>query len=148
VQNAANSWHVTLPGDLSSGKVAVAADGLSFGFGVAGAASSAVSLNGAHATYRGAFNDATVAYEAESEQVKESIVLSSAAAPSSYSFPLEVPEGWTPRLISGNVDFFDAAGDRSKVAISAPEVTDASDPVGGPLGPLATSLDHSASGWC
>ncbi|HEU5110217.1 MAG TPA: DNRLRE domain-containing protein, partial [Micromonosporaceae bacterium] len=86
-------------------------DGVSVGFAVDGAAPAGGLVKGATVTYPGVRAQADLRLTATDVGVKEEIVLRSAAAPSSWLFPL-VLQGVKPALeeASGSVVFTDGAG--------------------------------------
>lgn len=84
----------------------------SVGFALAGATSSQVRVSGSVATYPKVFPGVDLVEEATPTGVKESLVLSSAAAGSTWTFPLSLA-GLSARLAvdgSGAVEFVDATG--------------------------------------
>jgi hypothetical protein len=81
-------------------------DGVSLGFGLAGAAAVPVTVEGDAAVYRGVRPDADLELSATTFGLKESIVLWSAKAPTSWLFPLRslgaTPSGTRRRVRCGS----------------------------------------------
>jgi RHS repeat-associated protein len=147
VQNQANSWKVRLPGQLGSGVVSVTEGGETVGFDAKGASASKLTVSGADGTYANAYPGADLHYSARSDLIKESIVLRSASAPSSYTFPLHLPAGITPKVLAGGVVFERADGSRLPVGIAAPTVTDASKGFQDPFAHVSMDLKQVGSSW-
>jgi RHS repeat-associated protein len=146
VQNQANAWHVHLPGRLGKSRVSFSVDGATVGFSLANAADVPIDTSGSTASYKHAFTDADVEYQAASNDVKERIVLSSASAPSSYTFPLDLPSGWTARMQNGAVVFFDASGKRTEIAIAPATVADSSSGFQDPFAHVTMHLAKMSDG--
>jgi hypothetical protein len=146
VENAANGWHVQLPGS-AAGTVGLS-DGAQRGggFSLPGAAAAAISTDGPSATYRGVFADTSVSYEAAAGSVKERIVLASASAPSTFRFALDLPAGWSARLASGTAELLRPDGSLSDFRIAAPTVTDAAPGFQNPFAHVRTSISRDGSG--
>ena len=92
-------------------------------FGLDGASAVAGTVNGSAITYPGVRPHVDLKLEAKPGGVKETLVLGSAAAPTSYVFPLRL-NGLTPHLDNGQVVLTDAAG-ATKAVIPAGDMVDA-----------------------
>jgi hypothetical protein len=79
--------------------------------GLSGAAAVPAVVSGQSARYAGILPGVDLTLTATAGGVKDDLVLGSAAAPTSYTYPLRLA-GVTPRYVagSGNVEFVDAAG--------------------------------------
>lgn len=84
-RNTANDTAVDLPATLAAGPVRVARDGASIDLSLVGAAGVA-HVDGASVRYADALPQTDVRYDVLDQAVKESIVLKSAAAPSTFAF--------------------------------------------------------------
>ncbi|WP_344615052.1 LamG-like jellyroll fold domain-containing protein [Dactylosporangium salmoneum] len=79
-------------------------------YALAGAASVKPEVNGDTATYAGVMPGVDLRFESRATGVKESLVLHSADAPTSYTFPLKL-QGLTPQLrADGSVALSDSGG--------------------------------------
>jgi hypothetical protein len=107
-------------------------DGVSLGFGVTNAAAVPVVAQGDAAVYRGLRPNADLELSATTFGLKESIVLRSAAAPTSWLFPLRTL-GATPTwdAASGSVRFVDRRGNTAAVIPPGFMVDSSFDPVTG-----------------
>ncbi|WP_326954014.1 LamG-like jellyroll fold domain-containing protein [Amycolatopsis sp. NBC_01286] len=109
---AANSRAVDFAGNAADPALAALAvdGGHSLTYGLQGAAPVAPRVDGRSATYPGVLRDTDLALEPTATGVKESVVLRSAAAPSTWVFPLSL-NGLTPRAeADGSVSLVDGAG--------------------------------------
>jgi hypothetical protein len=82
----------------------------SVSFGISGAAAAAGAASGSSVSYPGVRPDSTVSFTAGTGLVKESIVLSSPSAPSTWLFPLEMKGLKAEMGPGGLVEFADSAG--------------------------------------
>ncbi|MFC1434545.1 LamG-like jellyroll fold domain-containing protein [Streptacidiphilus sp. N1-3] len=112
----------------------------SVGWSLTGAAPVAPVVSGATATYRSALPDTDLVLETSTTGVKESLLLKSAAAADSWTFPLAL-EGMTPALTAdGSIDLRDAAGKTRAVIPPAYAYDSRIDPVSGE--PATTHAVH------
>jgi hypothetical protein len=88
---------------------APAASAPSVSYGLQGATAVPPTVSGSTATYRGALPDTDLQMSAVASGLRETLVLHSRAAPSTWVFPLRL-HGLTPRLVSGSVELLNAAG--------------------------------------
>ncbi len=84
--------------------------GHSVSFGISGADAAAGAASGSSVSYPGVRPDAAVSFTAGTGLVKEAIVLSSSAAPSTWLFPLEMKGLKAEMGPGGLVEFSDSAG--------------------------------------
>jgi RHS repeat-associated protein len=104
LQNAANTYTLSLPESLAE-PVEVREGEDSVSFALAGA-HGAPSGGGVEARYEDALPGVDVAYEAQSDAVKESLVLASPDAGSAFTFKLELSDGLAARENDqGGIDF-------------------------------------------
>ncbi len=106
-------------------------------------ASGAGAAQASTVSYAAALTDTSVQYTYLNEALKESLVLSSAGAPSTFSWDVTVPAGYSLRARSGGVQVLDAAGD-VQFDLVEPSVSDAS----GAAGPTPTmSVTQNGATW-
>jgi RHS repeat-associated protein len=142
-RNKANAYALSLPGQLQSGAVQVSKSGAWISMDLLGA-HGAPAIAGNVADYKGALPGVTDSYAALSSTVKESLVLSNASAPSSFSYLLKASSGLTATTSpSGGIVFRDGAR-KVVFVLAAPFMTDAA---GAESGQVAMSLKTTAAGW-
>lgn len=98
--NRAGPYRVTLP-TLLSGAVGVSAGGLETSYTLDGAAPAAGSASGSTVTYPNALPATTVVYTAIGTGVKESLLLASPAAPTTFSYTVSLGAGLTAATTAG-----------------------------------------------
>jgi RHS repeat-associated protein len=130
--NNTNAVHVDLPASLSS-PVTLTKGNSSIGFSLRGALGSGSASN-ATASYSSVLSATSASYKITGSGVKEDLSLSSAAAPSSFTWSLDLSSGLSARLASGGLTISNTSGDVATIA--APTVTDAA----GTSGPAAWTL--------
>lgn len=109
VTNAANSFHASLPSDISSPVRYDTAQGW-VSFQLAGAHGHG-DTSGSHDSFAGALPGVDVAYAVANDGVKETLTLADSSAPSSFTYALSTSAGLAPRMNrSGGIDFVDEAG--------------------------------------
>ncbi|OZV81609.1 hypothetical protein CA850_10595 [Micromonospora echinospora] len=113
-------------------------EGVEFGFGLAGAAAAKGRVAGDTVTYPEVQPGVDLRLEPAAGGVKETIVLRSAKAPTSYLFPLHL-RGLTARLVDGRILLIDTGG-RERAAIPAGYMLDAGTDTIGPA--LSTGVDY------
>ncbi|HEY0698617.1 MAG TPA: DNRLRE domain-containing protein, partial [Micromonospora sp.] len=112
--------------------------GHALSFGLAGAARSNPRISGDTATYPGAQPGVDVELTAQSDGVKETLVLRSPDAPHRYLFPLRL-KGLTAELVAGRIVLRDGAG-ITRAVIPAGYMVDAAAGSGGPA--LSTAVTY------
>lgn len=144
LQTTAGLFDVKLPERANAGRVRLSRGPEWLSFGLRGASSSAAALSGAKARFENALPATRVEYEAGSESVKESLVLASSSAPSSFTFDVSASAGLTPQINeNGEVVFRDSAGTR-KFTMATPWMRDAA----GELSyDVHYEVDPAADGW-
>lgn len=106
-KNKANGYTVLLPDSLSR-PIRFSVPAGSVDIQLAGAAGR-ISSAGSTASYSDAFTDTAVAYDAEPDSLKETLSLSTALAPTTFSYDLTLPKGWLARQNArGSIDIVDA----------------------------------------
>lgn len=125
LENTAGAVKIELPNRANSGDVRLAYGNLWVAFGMRGASDALPDVKGNRARFAEALSDVDVDYEVGAESVKESIVLASPEASSSYEFAVSASGGLTPELDeNGEVVFRSASGSR-KFTMVAPWMRDA-----------------------
>jgi RHS repeat-associated protein len=144
-RGAATAIDVRLAADAGAPELArLALDGgHAIAFGLAGAAASAGLVEGSTITYPDAWPGVDVRLEVVGAGVKETLVLRSAAVPTSFQFPLRLT-GLRARMAGGQVELVDAGGN-TRAVLPAGSMADAAGGQAGPGG-IAYSLERSASG--
>ncbi len=131
LQNAANSFSVSLPRELGTTPVRAGSGERWVQFSLRGAASQSPAVDGAKATYRGALAGVDVSYSVTNQGLKEELVLASAEAPASYDFSVGMSPGLSAEATpDGGIAFVDSAGTRW-AGFAPPFVHDASYPQSG-----------------
>jgi hypothetical protein len=97
-----------LSDDAALGKIDLGA-GVSFAFGIAGAARAKPQVDGPKATFLGVRQDADVELGPTADGLKEVLVLSSAQAPTSWQYPLTLT-GLTAKIDGRKVNLVDKDG--------------------------------------
>lgn len=135
VENKANRYRVQLPRDLGGAPVRLERGEAWVSLALEGAqAPAATAAN--RATYAGALPGVDVRYSVQADQVKEDLVLRSAAAPSVYTFALRLSPGLRAQANrAGGIDVRDAQG-HLQFALEPPFAYDAA----GRLGPASLRL--------
>jgi hypothetical protein len=114
----------------------------SVSYGLQGAAPVSASVDGSSVTYADAGPSTDVIYNAEAGGIKETLLLRSSAAPTTWTFPLRMT-GLTARLgVSGDVEFIDSSG---KVELTIPHgyMEDASVSPGTGEGAMSTDVTYA-----
>jgi RHS repeat-associated protein len=123
-QNQANSYRASLPPSLS-GPVTFSVGTAAVQVTLEGGGGTLAS-SGSVATYAHALSGADLTLAAEPDALKESIVLQSAAAPSTFTYDLQLSPGLTATLDpGGGVNFADSSG-ALKFSMLAPFMSDSS----------------------
>jgi RHS repeat-associated protein len=137
----ANDWNAQLPSNLSS-PVTISRRGAQMSMALVGA-SGAGAAQSSTVAYAGALSDTSVRYTYLNQALKESLVLASADAPSSFSWDVTVPSGYSLRSVAGAAQVLDGAGD-VVFDLVEPSVSDAS----GATGPTPTmSVTQNGTAW-
>jgi hypothetical protein len=105
VQSPDGTWQpqaspvpISLPPSLGSGAVSVGPSDRQISFQLQGASSSEGRPAGAQRIYAGALASTDVTYDATPQSLRETLTLSSAAAPSEYRYSLNLSNGLYPAL--------------------------------------------------
>ncbi|MEJ7785837.1 MAG: DNRLRE domain-containing protein [Solirubrobacteraceae bacterium] len=122
--NAANSYDVVLPRTIA-GHVRLREGAKGLDFALVGA-TGAAQVDGNTARYVDAMRGVDVAYEAQGEQIKETLTLKSPEATNTFQFELRPTSGLQPRLAQGNVVEFVAASGDVAFVFEPPFLQDAS----------------------
>lgn len=129
LKNKANGYSVGLPSTLSS-PIGFSLPGGAIQFALDGAVGS-LTAKGSTATYSNALAGTTVSYSAQADGLKEAISLSSAQAPTTFVYKLNLPGGWTARANSGGgIDIADGKG-ATQATFGSPFMFDASNKASG-----------------
>ena len=154
-QNGASSFSLSLPRDLGQSPVALRAGDASVALQLLGASGSPT-VGGDVAEYHEALSKTDVSYQSLADGVKETLVLASPAAPSTFRFHLDLASSLTPRLESdGSIAVVDVSG-VPRFVIPAPTMHDASgaspsEEMAGtqfaPQGSVSYSLASDTRGW-
>ncbi|MBJ7520003.1 MAG: DNRLRE domain-containing protein [Solirubrobacteraceae bacterium] len=125
LETTAGPLRVQLPERANGGRVRLDRGGDWLSFGLRGARGVAAKVAGREARFAEALPGVSVDYEVGAESVKESLVLASASAPSTYTFDVAASSGLTPELEeNGEVVFRDGAGSR-RFTMETPWMQDA-----------------------
>lgn len=143
VENAAGALQVRLPDRAEQSAVRVQRGDAWVSFGLRGAnGASALSKNTAR--YANVLPGVSLKYEMGGSSVKETVVLASAKAPSSYTFDVKAADGLMPKVSpSGEIEFRDAAG-RRQLTWAAPWMKDAAGQISRAVKYV---VDPAAGGW-
>jgi RHS repeat-associated protein len=137
-QEKANSLAVSFAAsgsDQSLGTLGTASGAQQVSFSLAGAANVAASTSGTTVTYPAILPDTDVTETAEPDGIKESLILHTTAAGTSWVFPLTL-NGLTATLNGGSVNLTDSAG--NLVAVIPPAVA-----TSGPVDPSTPDAQAS-----
>jgi RHS repeat-associated protein len=147
LHNTANRYRLALPGRLDRAPVRVTQGSYWAAFALEGAAAASASADGATARYADAFPGVSAEYTAEPDMVKESLVLASAAAPSSFTYQVSASAGLSAtKTAKGGIEFRDGQG-TLRMAFAAPFLQDSSGSAAGLRGPVSVTLAPSAGGY-
>lgn len=143
VENAAGALQVRLPDRAEQSAVRVQRGDAWVSFALRGAkGASALSKNTAR--YANVLPGVSLKYEMGGSSVKETIVLASAKAPSSYTFDVKAADGLTPKVSpSREIEFRDATG-RRQLTWAAPWMKDAAGQISRAVKYV---VDPAAGGW-
>jgi RHS repeat-associated protein len=148
--NRADSQHVFLPRDMSSGAVSVSSAGGTISFRLEGAAAGTVSTVGSAASFKNVLPGVSLDYGVSSGQLREAIQLASAAVPATLRFDVSLSAGLTPTLTKSDVT--EIRDDKGEIVftIPAPTMNEDGTPSAPPAssgGHVAVSLTRSGQGW-
>jgi hypothetical protein len=128
-QNRADRYRVLLPPNLAA-PVRIQRGDAWLSFKLVGAAPAQGAVSGNTVTYRDAFPGVTISFGAVGDELKESIVLANASAPSSYSFEVQTSPGLEVKPnAGGGLDVYQ--GSTFQFALPAPFMADASNSLEG-----------------
>ena len=119
--SAANAIGVALPASLTS-PVTLTKGSSTIGFSLVGGAGTG-SVTGSVASYSSILPSTSATYKVSGSGVKESLLLASATAPSSFAWSLELSSGLSAQLVGGALKITNASG--AIATIAAPTVSDA-----------------------
>jgi RHS repeat-associated protein len=138
---SANGWNAQLPADLGS-PITITRRGAQMSMGLVGASGSGAAQSSS-VSYADALTDTSVKYTYLNQALKESLVLGSASAPSTFSWDVTVPAGYSLKSSGGGVQVLDGAGN-VVFDLVEPSVSDAS----GAVGPTPTmTVTRDGSTW-
>lgn len=123
-RNEANGYVLELPSALGQAPVVVRQGSSWLSFALDGASGGSGRVAGNAATFPDVLPGVDVLYEAESDQVKETLMLASASAGSSFRFDVRASEGLRPRAAGAGLEWVDGEG-RAQMAFGAPFMVDA-----------------------
>lgn len=143
-QNEANSYQAAFAASGSGANlVQLTHNGATLGFTLLGGGASSGVVSGNTVTYANVFPQTNAVYNVENDQLKETLWLHDATAPSSFTFMVQA-NGVTPDMISSlpraaTARFFDAAGQQqfTMAPFQASDALGAVTPVSFTLMPLA-----------
>ncbi|MEW1870412.1 LamG-like jellyroll fold domain-containing protein [Streptomyces caelestis] len=110
-RNTADSVGVRIDRRADSARLATVElpGGRGLSYGLSGAAGVQGSADGGTVTYEGVLADTDLTLESQAGGIKETLVLNSADAPTTFDFPLDL-DGLTARIADGAVELTDAEG--------------------------------------
>ncbi len=126
-KNKANRYTALLPSNLAATPVRVSSGSSWAEFGLTGSAGSPTAT-GQTATYPNALPGVSLAFAAQADALKESVILQSGTAPSTFVYNLRLSPGITARPnAAGGIDFMNAAG-QNQFAFAPPYMFDSTRP--------------------
>jgi hypothetical protein len=146
-QEKATDVPVALPASLSSGPVSIGSVDGGVSFSVEGASSGeSASASGVEARYAGVLPNVSAAFNVGAAEVRETLSLSNAAAPTAYRYRLSYGSTLSASLTAaGTVEFRDKAG-KVIYGLAAPTVEDSAPDAAATTAPVHYSL--SEEGTC
>jgi RHS repeat-associated protein len=125
VHNAANSFHVDLPGAVNERAISIQVGSSTVSMSLVGATGAQLAYGGNQATYAGALAGADATYEVFASGLKESIVIKAKPAGAvAFTFALNSGSLVLMRQADGTVTAVDAVG-QTRLMIAAPWMHDA-----------------------
>ncbi|MDP9387296.1 MAG: DNRLRE domain-containing protein, partial [Actinomycetota bacterium] len=140
-KNRANRYTAEFPTDIATGEVRVTTGDAWAAFAPEGLAAATAQVAGNAVRYAGVRPGVDLLYEVGHDAVKESFILASPAAASSFSFLLRSSPGLRAAVRGQGVDLRDAAGDL-QLRVNPPELIDAT----GRRGPVRLDAEPVAGG--
>lgn len=140
-RNKANRFSAEFPTDITTGEVRVAVGAASAAFAAEGLASAPAQVSGNAVRYAGVRPGVDLLYEVGHDAVKESFVLASPEATSTFSFRMRTAGGLTAAVRGKGLDLRDGAG-VSQLRVNPPDLVDAA----GKRGPVRLDAQPGPGG--
>ena len=143
-QNKANRYTVYLPADLASAPIRITFGASWLTFSLQGAKGTGT-MTGSTASYRNALPGVSVVVEAQADTLEESLVLQGAAAPSQFTYDLQMSPGLKLNPAGAGFTVVDASG-KTVFGLAAPSMFDSAKNGGARSSAVSLSASKDSQG--